>query len=232
MRMSKKEIFALLFMFAQTLYSQEYNNRVYSYNTEKMSYFKYENIKIFATLKNISEVENKTPEQLAQSILSCSSREWDIKNTLGGAENVAEKTKKEYDKIKSMDKEKNFLELISKVEFDIDNIRTAIVKIYYFSETFPKPQVGIFVMQQYNGVWYKTNTRQVNNIALTIMRLKPDILDDLINENYSSVHLRQIKQNITTNGILDFNKLSVEFDRLSEIDDPILTNIKDEYSIF
>lgn len=232
MRMSKKNIFALLFMFVQILYSQEYNNRVYSYNIEKISYFKYENVNIFATLKNISEVENKTPEQLAQSILSCSSREWDIKNTLGGAENVAEKTKKEYDKIKSMDKEKNFLELISKVEFDIDGIPTAIVKMYYFSETFPKPQAGVFVMQQYDGIWYKTNTRQVNNIALTIMRLKPNILDNLINENYNSVNLRQIKQNITTNGILDFNKLSMEFDRLSEIDDPILTDIKDEYSIF
>lgn len=232
MKKNKTSFVMLLFILIQTLHSQEYNNRVYSYNIEKINYFKYENVNIFATLKNISEVENKTPEQLAQSILSCSSREWDIKNTLGGAENVAEKTKKEYDKIKSMNKEKNFLELISKVEFDIDNIRTAIVKIYYFSETFPKPQAGVFVMQRYDGIWYKTNTRQVNNIALTIMRLKPNILDNLINENYNSVFLKQIKQNVTTNGILDFNKLSVEFDRLSEIDDPILTDIKDEYSIF
>ncbi|MDO4230308.1 MAG: hypothetical protein Q4C98_10870 [Capnocytophaga sp.] len=231
MKKNQNRVLILLFILVQIVYSQEYNNRVYSYNIEEMSYFKYENVKIFATLKDISQVENKTPEQLAQSILSCSSREWDIKNTLGGVNNVSEKTKEEYNQIKLMDKQKNYLELISKIEFKIDDSPTVILKMYYFSETFPKPQAGVFVMQQYDGIWYKTNTRQVNNIALPVMRLKPNVLDAIINGDYDGNHLQSLKSKITTNNILDFNKLSVEMDRLSDTEDPIFTTIKDEYSI-
>ncbi|GIM53340.1 hypothetical protein CAPN004_23690 [Capnocytophaga cynodegmi] len=106
MKVKKKNVLMLLFILTQVMYSQEYNNRVYSYGIEEMSYFKYENVKIFATLEDISQAENKTPEQLAQSILSCSSREWDVKNTLGGVNNISEKTKEEYSQIKSMDKKK------------------------------------------------------------------------------------------------------------------------------
>lgn len=145
MKKNQNRVLVLLCMLVQIAYSQKYNNRVYSYNIEEMSYFKYENVKIFATLNDISEAGNKTPEQLVQSILSCSSREWDIKNTLGGADNVEEKTKEEYAQIKLMDKQKNYLELINKIEFKIDNVPTAIVKMYYFSEDFPKPQAGIFL---------------------------------------------------------------------------------------
>ncbi|MFK8298973.1 hypothetical protein ACI76O_11500 [Capnocytophaga cynodegmi] len=231
MKVKKKNVLMLLFILTQVMYSQEYNNRVYSYGIEEMSYFKYENVKIFATLEDISQAENKTPEQLAQSILSCSSREWDVKNTLGGVNNVSEKTKEEYSQIKSMDKKKNYFELISKIEFEIDKIPTAVLKMYFFSESFPNPQAGIFVMQKYNDVWYKTSTKQINNIALTILRLKPEILDAIMNNNYNIDYLQKIKGNVTTDNILDFNKLSIELEKLSESDSSVFYKLKDEYSI-
>lgn len=86
-------------------------------------------------------------------------------------------------------------------------------------------------MQQYGGVWYKTNTRQVNNIALPILRLRPNVLDAIINGNYNERYLQQLKAKITTGNSLDFSKLYIEMDRLSEAEDPVFTTLKDEYSI-
>ena len=60
------------------IFSQQYN-RIYSYNIEDISYFKYDRVKVFSTLKSVTEVKNETPEQLVQSVFSCSSKEWDIK---------------------------------------------------------------------------------------------------------------------------------------------------------
>lgn len=232
MKNKKKYLLISMYLVMHCIFSQQYNNRIYSYNIEDVTYFKYDGVKIFATLKSITEVKNKTPEQLAQSIFSCSSKEWDIKNNLGGVLYVREKTKKEYNKIKSIDKKKNFFELISKTEFRIDNIPTAILKIYFFSEELSTPQAGVFVMQKYNGTWFKTNTSQVNNIALTILKIKPDVYDSIIRGIYDREALVKIKPKITSNNmVLDFNKLSIELDKLSETEDPILKELKDEYSI-
>lgn len=86
-------------------------------------------------------------------------------------------------------------------------------------------------MQKYNDVWYKTSTKQINNIALTILRLKPEILDAIMNNNYNIDYLQKIKGNVTTDNILDFNKLSIELERLSESDSSVFYKLKDEYSI-
>jgi len=172
-------------------------------------------VKVFSTLKSVTEVKNETPEQLVQSVFSCSSKEWDIKNTLGGASYIREKTKREYNRIKSINKKKNYFELINKTEFRIDNIPTAILKIYFFSEEDLKPQAGIFVMQKYK-----------------ILKIKPDIYDSIIRGIYDREVLVKIKPKITSNNtVLDFNKLSIELDKLSETEDPILKELKDEYSI-
>ena len=146
--MKDKKIYILISMYfvIHCIFSQQYN-RIYSYNIEDISYFKYDRVKVFSTLKSVTEVKNETPEQLVQSVFSCSSKEWDIKNTLGGASYIREKTKREYNRIKSINKKKNYFELINKTEFRIDNIPTAILKIYFFSEVDLKPQAGIFDMQ-------------------------------------------------------------------------------------
>lgn len=231
--MKDKKIYILISMYfvIHCIFSQQYN-RIYSYNIEDISYFKYDRVKVFSTLKSVTEVKNETPGQLVQSVFSCSSKEWDIKNTLGGASYIREKTKREYNRIKSINKKKNYFELINKTEFRIDNIPTAILKIYFFSEEDLKPQAGIFVMQKYNGTWFKTNTSQVNNIALTILKIKPDIYDSIIRGIYDKEVLVKIKPKITSNNtVLDFNKLSIELDKLSETEDPILKELKDEHSI-
>ncbi len=77
----KKYLILTFIILVQVSFSQNYNNRLYSYNIESIKYFKYDNVNIFADLKSISDVINETPEQLVKSIFSCTNKEWDIKNT-------------------------------------------------------------------------------------------------------------------------------------------------------
>ena len=110
----RKSLMLLVFVFClQNGYSQNFNNRLYSYNIDDISYYKYENVKVFGLLEDMSKVENFYPEQLVQSIISCSNRDWDILNTLEGEKNIENKSKEEYEEIKKMNKNKNYFELVN-----------------------------------------------------------------------------------------------------------------------
>lgn len=215
----KQTLIFISCLITQVLFSQQYGNRIYSYNLENISYYKYENLNVYVSLKNISNVTNETPEKLAESIFSCSSKEWDIKNTLGGESNIETKTKEEYLQITKVDKTKNYLELINKFEFSIDNVPTAIIKFYFVSDTFPKPQAGIFVMQKISNIWYKINTKMVNNIALSNLKLKPNVLDKILNNIFDTNELKEIKNKILVQNTIDFNKLTIEIDSWDLRDD-------------
>lgn len=212
-------------------YSQEYNNRLYSFIIEDIKYFKYEDINIYASINDIKDVKNETPEQLAESIISCTNKEWEILNSLEGEKDTDLRTSEEYEQVKKMDKTKNYLILVNKIEFSIEKIPTVVLKFYYITKSFPKPQAGIFVMQQYNNKWFKTNTKMINNIALSILRIKPELLDKILNSNFDTEELKKIKSQIIINNNLDFNALSNEIDSWYEKNPKMLKYFKDENSI-
>ena len=130
-----------------------------------------------------------------------------------------------------MDKTKNYIELINKIEFKIDSISTAIIKFNLISASFQKPMVGIIVMQQYNNKWFKTNTKMVNNIALPQMKLKPDLFDNIVNNNFDTEELKKLKSKIMINNHLDFNALSAELNSWYQKNPKMLKYFKDENSI-
>ena len=227
----KKLISLIVILFFQSIFSQNFDNRLYSYNIDEIKYYKYENEKIFATIEDISNVDNSSPEKLIQSVISCKNKEWEILNTLGGEANADVKSIEEYNQIKRMDKTKNYIELINKIEFKIDSISTAIIKFNLISASFQKPMVGIIVMQQYNNKWFKTNTKMVNNIALPQMKLKPDLFDNIVNNNFDTEELKKLKSKIMINNHLDFNALSAELNSWYQKNPKMLKYFKDENSI-
>lgn len=221
----------LILIFHQT-FSQVDDNRIYSYSVEKFNYYKYNEVPIYANLKKIEEVVNSTPERLIESFLSCSSREWDILNTLGGEKNINSKTEEQYKRVTKIDKKKNYIKLINKIDFVTDGIPTSIMKFYIILENTPNPQAGIMVAQQYNSKWYKTSTKMFNDIAFTLLRIKPELFDAIINKDFSNKLVEANKSNIYSNNKLDFYKFSFFINNLKSSQNKEYENFKDSYSIF
>lgn len=225
----------LLLLLVQSIFSQEKGSRTYSFNINEIGFYKYEKeFKIKAT-KDFKNIKNEFPEDLMQSILSCSNEEWEIFNTLGGKEKAEINDSDYYNHIKKMDVEKTYFELKHKLEFEIDGVPNAIVKFYFISQDSPKPQAGLTVMQKKGNRWYKTSMKMVSNLAMTVLRLKTEEFEKIINSNVNTPELIQINKKVFVNGKLDFNKLNQEID--SWYMEPTNENIskktyfKDPYSI-
>ncbi|WP_375604869.1 hypothetical protein [Flavobacterium davisii] len=227
-------LFTLL-LFFQNTYCQEKSNRIYSFNLTEIYFYKYKPEFIIKATKDFKNIKNEFPEELIQSILSCSNEEWEIFNTLGGRQKADINDQSHYDRVKKMNVDKNYFELKHKLEFEIDGIPTAIVKFYFITQESPKPQAGITVMQKYAGRWYKTSMKMVSNLAMTALRLKTDELEKIILEKNESPQLQELNKRVFIKGKLDFNKLNQEID--SWYIDKSINNLnkkdyfKDPYSI-
>jgi hypothetical protein len=193
--------------------AQEKGQRIFSGNIESIYFNKYQpGFKIKAEFKNQSQAKNENPEELMQSILSCTNEDWEIYQTLGGKVNADIKSEKHYSYIRTMNKDKNHFELKHKFEFLIDNVPTAILKYYLIFEEIPTPQAAIVTMQKYNGRWYKTSMQLFSKLSLLALRIKSDELENLIDGKETNQFLKDLKLKIYNNGILNFDKLSLEFD--------------------
>ena len=51
----KKILILFSFVIIQSSFSQEYNNRLYSFNLDNITYYKYENTNIYANLNDIPD---------------------------------------------------------------------------------------------------------------------------------------------------------------------------------
>ncbi len=119
----------LLLSIIQSIFCQEKGARIYSYNINEIGFYKYQSdFKIKAT-KDFKTIKNELPEDLIQSVLSCSSEEWEIFNTLGGKEKADINDKMHYNNVKKMDINKNYFELKHKIEFELGKL----IKILIFS---------------------------------------------------------------------------------------------------
>jgi hypothetical protein len=210
----KKIIISILIivLFNQNNYSQEKGSRLYSFDINEISFYKYNvDFKIKA-VKNFKIIKNQFPEELMQSLLSTSSEEWEIFNTLGGKDNADIKSRSYYDNIKKMNIDKNYFELKHKLEFEIDGVATSIIKFYFFTQDNSKPQAGLVVMQKYANRWYKTSMKMVSNIAMTCLRLKTEEFEKIILGDVSNNQLEKINKKVFVDEKLDFNELNKEID--------------------
>jgi hypothetical protein len=235
MKMKKIINFLILLLISTSTFSQEKGARTYSYIINEIGFYNYQQgFKVKGT-KDFKTIKNEFPEDLMQSILSCSNEEWEIFNTLGGKEKAEINDSDYYNHIKKMDVEKTYFELKHKLEFEIDGVPSAIVKFYFISQDSPKPQAGLTVMQKKGNRWYKTSMKMVSNLAMTVLRLKTEEFEKIINGNVNTPELIQINKKVFVNGKLDFNKLNQEID--SWYMEPTNENIskknyfKDPYSI-
>jgi len=177
----------------------------------ELNFYRYDPaLKIKATLNSLDEVRTEFPEQLMKSIFSAQNQQWVSYNILGGDAKAPKKEQSHFDKIISMDKEKNYFELKHKLTFELGGILTSVIKFYFYQES-EKPISGAYVLQKIDGRWYKTSSSSLSFLSVIIMRIKSKVLEGVISGNSTDQSIKALTQRVTTNGSLDVKKLEDEF---------------------
>lgn len=194
-------------LFAQTRVLVATNNAAFQH------YERYESpIKVLPKYKSLSEVDNQTIENLMTSILCESSQEWVNFNTLGGSKNASVKTQEDFQKIKNRDNSKTYMEILSRMDFDIMGQVVSVVKFKLYVEQAPKGVTGAFQLQKVDRRWYKTSRTDMSKIALMMMFIKPQVLSDLLAAKPTGSKEFDILLNkVSENQKLNFDKLYNEF---------------------
>ncbi|WP_010182786.1 hypothetical protein [Aquimarina agarilytica] len=199
--------FGTFFLKAQ---NKEQSNLILGYaEVQELSFHIYEpRLKVKATISNLNEVKNKYPEQLMQSILSASNQKWVNYNTLNGEKDKQEQS--HFDRIKSMDKNKNYFELHHKLTFNLGDIPTSIIKFFFYQEN-EEPLSASYVMQKVEGRWQRTSHVSLSTLSIIVMRMKSEILEGIILGSSDDPNIVSIRDRVTINESLDLKKLEQEF---------------------
>jgi len=192
---------------------QESSNILLSYSqNQEIYYYEYQpKLKIKATLTQQSDVKNEYPEELIQSVFSARNQEWIDYNTLGGAEKSDKKSEKHFNHIKKMDKDKNYFELHHKVTFNLDGVKTSIIKFFLIQEN-KTPISGAMLMQKINNRWYVTSRSDMSMFVIMIMRLKSDALEGIIFGDSDNKEIIDFYHKVSDkNGVLNLSSFEKEF---------------------
>lgn len=182
-----------------------------------------------AEYKDTVDAKNICPEGLIKSIFSCNNQSWENYNTWGGAKNAEKRSSSSYEKVKNMDKNRNYLKLIYRLDFVEDSIPFSIVKFYLHSVGSQKIKSGAFIMKKVNGRWYKTNFVNIN-FAMMIMRIKTDILSEILHNNILDIQLNKFFDSVyLKNKNVDLLQLANRFNDLYKVENiEILKKVVDE----
>ncbi len=192
---------------------QQDANLILSYPEEsEISFFKYPKETFAkAIYKSQVDVINKYPEQLLESIISAINQEWVNYNTLGGAEKASEKKQSHFDKIKSMNRNKNYFELAHKLTFNVGGIPTTIIKFFtHFEDT--EVLSGATVMQFVDGRWQKTSHPSLSTLSIIVMRMKSNVLEGIVLQNSNDANVQAITKRVTDDLGLNLALLEKEFE--------------------
>jgi len=161
--------------------------------------------------KDTLQAVNKYPEQLMSSVMSENSEAWHNYNNSKAIEPLTE-GKPRFKKVKKLNKDKNYFELLHKLEFTSEGIQYAIIKFNLVLEENNKPFQGAYLLVKNNERWYRTSKSQFFSLTLLNMFFKTNRLEeiffDIKNEN---LLLDDLRKKITNNDVIDLQKLIDEF---------------------
>lgn len=202
-------IFCLYPIFLGAQDTQKSNLTLGYEEVQELTFYEYNpKLKIKATMLSMEDAKNEFPEELMQSIFSATNQEWVNYNTLGGEEDEQEQS--HFDRIKTMDKDKNYFELHHKLTFNVGEIPTAIIKFFFYQEN-EKPVSAAYVMQKVDGRWQRTSHVSLSTLSIIVMRMKSEVLKGIVLGNSDDPNIIAIKDRVSTEGSLDLTKLETEF---------------------
>ncbi|WP_264529059.1 hypothetical protein [Flavobacterium sp. N502540] len=204
-------VLIILIVFCKRAYAQNDSNLILGIEEKsELSFQVYDSLIIKRDYVKLEEVKNDTPENLMKSILSANSQEWIDYNTLGGSFKSTKRKEDYFVKIKQMNIDKNYIKLVHKISFFINNRPTEIIK-FYFKQENTKEVSGCYVLQKMDNRWYKASNSTTSNLSIIIMRLKTDVLTELFSGKASNVLTKELYNEVSSNGYIDLSKLESTF---------------------
>ncbi|MDO4729516.1 MAG: hypothetical protein Q4B43_11005 [Bacteroidota bacterium] len=190
---------------------QLYPNLVLGYEQQtSVSFEDYAQKRIYREYTSIEQAKMDSPENLMKSILSATNQQWYNANIWNG-ENVAKIQSQEYfDKIMNASHEELFIVLEHKLSFELNGVPTCIIKFFFHSKT-EKPLSGAYVFQKRGERWYRTSNVSTSGLSIIVMRLKTEVLNDIVNGNSKNAEIQKLIQRVYVNNVLSFPKLEKEF---------------------
>lgn len=214
MSLVKKSFIILLVVLSSQAYGQEQLGarlKVTYEKTEDVKFYIYDAKFIVKAIdQQPSDQDLSCPELLLQSILSTTSQTWFDFNTYGGSSNSEKKKESYFAKIKSMNKETNYFELVHKLEFSIDGVKYCAVKYFITMEGAKEPIAAMTMMVLDQGRWYKTKDYIFSLGALSFLKIKSDKLSDLLYNSSKDAVLTDVKAKVVEGNAINFSKLSME----------------------
>jgi hypothetical protein len=211
----KKTILLLLFSF--DIFAQSNRDSrgeqiiLFQQNKAESKFMVYEpNYLAKGTYQNISEASNKTLETVFASLLSEASFEWTKNNSIGGE--IKARKPEYYEKMKTMDKTRNFYALRCKWEFETAGVQYALVKFDFVSQD-GKKTTGCYTLVKKGSQWFKHEKAYTTNLNLIFIAFKDEKLKAIFEgqANEDKIHNTLIKKVSNTNGV-DLDKLFKEYD--------------------
>ena len=114
--------------------------------------------KIGMSFKNLSEVKNRTPEELMASILCANSQAWVNFNEL----EPKEISKEKIENVNKAKRVKNYFHLLQKLEFETNGFRYAFIK---FRLTFEVSTQALYMTE--TMIYQENHWKRINDSALT-----------------------------------------------------------------
>lgn len=164
-----------------------------------------------AVYEDFSQVTNEYPELLLSSILSATNQNWYDYNILESSGIREKKDKSYFEYVRNMDREKTYIELLCKFQFEYQGSELAIIKFLFHTEE--KETIGAYVMQKVDGRWYKTATPFTNDLSMFLIRTRTDMIEKIFmqspgEDKYIDELISKIK---ISDGSISIFKLAEEY---------------------
>jgi hypothetical protein len=189
-------VFVVLGMFSTNIYSQNIDGicsevSVFGNSLDKneIEYLKYQP---FLRLKNryssFDQVRNSTPEELMISQMSVLDNDW-------LSYNFSEKirwTAQQFERIKTQNKENNYIELVRKVSYTFKNVKYSIMRVSIFDEKRKNPVTVSLMAKFKENRWVLVQNKSGSPLEFFLMNLGLDYLDALFeNEKTSNIKFNE-----------------------------------------
>lgn len=176
------------------------------------SFYKYTPpFKAKAIYNDTIQAVNKYPEQLMSSIMSENSEAWYYYNNLEENE-IPFNIKKRFTNVVNLNKDKNYMELLHKFEFEMAGVSYAIIKFKLIVEEREKASYGAYSLIKIGDKWKKTASPSIFKLTMFNALIKTDKLDLIFKGVKTEDDLvNNVIENVYDNRILNIEKLLTLF---------------------
>lgn len=165
-----------------------------------------------AIYKDTIAAENNYPEELMSSIMSEDSEAWHNYNNVK-AGRISNEMRERFKKVSTMNKEKNYFELLHKFSFELEGQNYCIIKFNLVTDEKENPIRGAYSMIKKNNKWKKTSSPQTFKMTMLNVFFKTERLAELFRGEKTSNELtNQLIDLVYENGILKMDNLLNEFE--------------------